>query len=390
MNQAKRMENAPLSGIRKIVDYSNKLEAQGAPIVHMEIGEPDFNTPKYIVDSVKKALDNNHVHYGPIVGIEPLRKAIASYYNSRFGTDYEAHEVQIISGAAHGIFVSIMAYLNPGDEILIPDPGYLCYMYIPNIAEAKIVPYVLREEDEYQINPEIMESLITKKTKAIILNSPSNPMGFTLNKKSIECVANLAQEHDLLIIEDNIYSRIMYDKTPFHSVIQIPAMKERTIVLDGFSKYYVMMGWRIGYMIADKSLMNPLMRLTFYSISCPNTFVQDAALAAMTQETEELGDNVKEYQKRRDYLVKALNELPGCSCKKPNGAFYIWLNIKGTGFKSQEFCERMLDTAYVSMTPGPVFGESCEGYVRISYANSLENCKEAIRRMKKFLEENKR
>lgn len=385
--QADRMKNAPLSKIREIIDVSGELERAGKPIVHMEIGEPDFDTPEHIVQAAKEALDQHQVHYGPVIGTAELRSAISETYGRKYNLHYDPKEVIVTHGVAHGIFLAMMAYLNPGDEILVPDPGYLCYFTVPNICGAKAVSYILDAEHEYQVNGEELEKLVNENTKMILLNTPSNPCGFLLNEASLKEIARIAEKYHLLVVTDEVYADIVYDGAEFKSIAQLPGMRERTIILNGFSKYYAMTGWRIGYIICDKTLMDPIMRLSFYSISCPNTFIQTAGVKALESDDAPSKAMVEEYKERRDYLYEELNKLPGCSCQKPDGAFYIFMNIQGTGMTSDEFCKYMLEKYYVTMTPGPVFGISGEGFVRVSYANSLDNLKIAIGRMKKALEE---
>lgn len=383
--QAERMKNAPLSKIREIIEYAGALERSGKKIIHMEIGEPDFDTPAHITAAAQRALTNNEVHYGPIMGIMPLRKAVAAWLTRRYHALYSADEVLVTTGVAQGIFLTMMAYLNPDDEILVPDPGYLAYFAVPNIAEAKAVPYALRESEGYQISREGLERHITPKTKAILLNSPSNPCGSILNRASLEAVADCAAAHDLLIISDEVYSEMVYGDAEFVSMSAVERVRERTIILNGFSKYYAMTGWRLGYLACAAPLMNPLMRLNFYNLSCPNTFVQSAAVTALESDDAPSRTMVKEYCRRRDVLTELLNTLPGCSCGKPDGAFYVFLNVKGTSLTADEFCKYMLDEAGVALTPGPVFGAEGHGYVRVSYAASMESIKHAVTLMREAL-----
>lgn len=386
ISQAHRMERAPLSKIREIIAYAGSLEAAGKRIIHLEIGEPDFNTPSHIVTACKKALDEGKVHYGPVTGIPELRAAVAQRYNRLYGSTYEADEVMITVGVEQGVFLAMNAYLNPGDEILVPDPGYLCYFTMPNIAEAKAVSYVLEEKNNFQINAEALEKLVTPSTKAILLNSPSNPCGSVLDERSLHIVADIAHRYNLLILSDEVYADMVYGKKSYYSAASFPELRERLIVLHGFSKYFAMTGWRIGYMLCDRTLMDPMMRLNFYNLSCPCTFIQYAALAALREDDAPSRAMVQEYERRRDYMVDALNSLPGCSCLRPDGAFYVFVNIKRTGMTGDEFCRVMIDEAGVSLTPGHVFGPMGKDFVRVSYANSLDNLKAAIALMREVLE----
>lgn len=384
--QAYRMENAPLSQIREIIAYAGQLEAAGKRIIHLEIGEPDFDTPAHIVAACKKAMDEGKMHYGPVTGIPELRAAVAAHYNRLYGSSYEADEVMITVGVEQGVFLSMNAYLNPGDEILVPDPGYLCYFTLPHIAGAVAVSYPLEESRNFQIDAAGLEKLVTPRTKAILLNSPSNPCGSVLDGPSLRVVADIAERHNLLVISDEVYADMVYGGKRFLSAASLPEMRKRLIVLHGFSKYFAMTGWRLGYMLCDRSLLDPMMRLNFYNVSCPGTFIQHAGLAALAEDDAPSRDMVREYERRRDYMVEAINGLPGCSCLPPDGAFYIFVNIAGTGMDSDGFCRAMIDEAGVSMTPGHVFGTRGGGFVRVSYANSMENLERAIGLMREVLE----
>ena len=381
------MEHAPLSKIREIIAYAGSLEAAGKRIIHLEIGEPDVDTPAHIVEACKKALDEGKVHYGPVTGIADLRAAVARRYNRLYGSSYEADEVMITVGVEQGVFLAMNAYLNPGDEILVPDPGYLCYFTLPNITGAKAVSYELKESNDFQIEAGAMEALITPNTRAILLNSPSNPCGSVLNEKSLKVVADIAARHNLLVISDEVYADMVYGGKKYCSAASLPELKERLIVLHGFSKYFAMTGWRIGYMLCDRSLMDPMMRLNFYNLSCPCTFIQYAALAALLEDDAPSRAMVAEYEKRRDYMVEALNSLPGCSCLRPDGAFYIFVNIKALGRSSSEVADYLLDHAHIATVPGSAFGSSGEGYIRLSYACSYERIVEAMERLKKAVAE---
>lgn len=384
--QADRMVNAPLSKIREVIAYASKLEAQGKRIVHLEIGEPDFNTPEHIVRACKKAMDEGKMHYGPVTGIAELRAAVAAHYNKLYGSSYTPDEVIITTGVEQGIFLSMNAYLNPGDEILVPDPGYLCYFTLPHIAGAEAVSYPLDEKDDFQLKAEELEKLVTPRTKAILLNSPSNPCGSMLDESSLRIVADLAERHNLLVISDEVYADMVYGGKKYCSAASLPSLKKRLIVLHGFSKYFAMTGWRLGYLLCDRALIDPLMRLNFYNLSCPNTFIQYAGLAALTEDDAPSRAMIREYENRRNYMVEALNTLPGCSCRMPDGAFYIFMNIVNTGMTADEFCRLMIDEAGVSLTPGHVFGSMGKDFVRVSYANSMENLKLAVSLMRECLE----
>lgn len=384
IRQSERMKNAPLSNIRNIIAYADRLEREGRSVIHLELGEPDFNTPAHIVDACKKALDNQEVHYGPITGTLELRRAL-SRHCTRYGLEYAPEEVLVSTGVVHGVFLSMLAYLDPGDEILVPDPGYLIYFADPHIAQAKPVSYPLREENHFQLDAGTLEALVTPRTKAILICSPANPCGSVLNRDSLAAVADLAIRHNLLVLSDEIYSDMTYDGPMPPSIASLPGMRERTIVLNGFSKYYAMTGWRLGYMLCPVDLLDPIMRLSFYSIACPTTFIQSAGIAALEGGEGPSQDMLAEYRRRRDFMVEAVNAMPGCRCRRPEGAFYIFANIEGTGLDADTFCTRLLEETGVTVTPGPVFGDEGKGFIRISYANSLENLQEAARRMHRWL-----
>lgn len=384
IRQSERMKNAPLSNIRNIIAYADRLEREGRSVIHLELGEPDFNTPAHIVDACKKALDNQEVHYGPITGTLELRRAL-SRHCTRYGLEYAPEEILVSTGVVHGVFLSMLAYLDPGDEILVPDPGYLIYFADPHIAQAKPVSYPLREENHFQLDAATLEALVTPRTKAILICSPANPCGSVLNRDSLAAVADLAIRHNLLVLSDEIYSDMTYDGPMPPSIASLPGMRERTIVLNGFSKYYAMTGWRLGYMLCPVDLLDPIMRLSFYSIACPTTFIQSAGIAALEGGEGPSKDMLAEYRRRRDFMVEAVNAMPGCRCRRPEGAFYIFANIEGTGLDADTFCTRLLEETGVTVTPGPVFGDEGKGFIRISYANSLENLQEAARRMHRWL-----
>lgn len=384
IRQSERMKNAPLSNIRNIIAYADRLEREGRSVIHLELGEPDFNTPAHIVDACKKALDNQEVHYGPITGTLELRRAL-SRHCTRYGLEYAPEEILVSTGVVHGVFLSMLAYLDPGDEILVPDPGYLIYFADPHIAQAKPVSYPLREENHFQLDAATLEALVTPRTKAILICSPANPCGSVLNRDSLAAVADLAIRHNLLVLSDEIYSDMTYDGPMPPSIASLPGMRERTIVLNGFSKYYAMTGWRLGYMLCPVELLDPIMRLSFYSIACPTTFIQSAGIAALEGDEGPSQDMLAEYRRRRDFMVEAVNAMPGCRCRRPEGAFYIFANIEGTGLDADTFCTRLLEETGVTVTPGTVFGDEGKGFIRISYANSLENLQEAARRMHRWL-----
>jgi len=380
--QAKRMETVALSGIRKIVARANELDSQGRDVIHFDLGEPDFDTPSHIKEATKAALDRGEVHYPPIAGIAGLKEAIAGKLKRENQLDYLPEEVIVTTGVAQGMLASILCFLNEGEEILIPDPGYLSYIYIPRIAQGIIKTYGLYEANHFQIDAAELKEKITEKTKIIVLISPNNPIGSILNRDSLQAVADLAQQHNLLVISDEIYERLTYGDEP-KSIASLPGMKERTIILNGFSKYFAMTGWRLGYIAAHKQLIDPMFRFCFYNTTSANAFTQWGAIAGLTESNQPSEAMKAEYQKRRDYLVSQINQIDKLSCLEPKGAFYLFVNIKKTGMDSERFAHYLLEEVGVATVPGTNFGENGEGFIRMSYATSYENIVKAIPRIKK-------
>lgn len=381
-NQAKRMENAPLSGIRIVADKCMKLEQQGKKVIAFTMGEPDSTTPQYIIDAAKAALDAGKTKYPPIVGIPALRNAISERYKKEGKVSYEPQEILVTTGAAQAMFLSMMSYLDPGDEVIVPDPGYNSYTTIPNIAGAVMKKYNLLEENEFQIDPKELEGLITDKTKMLVLISPNNPIGASLKKETVEAIVAVLQDKDILVISDEIYDKLSYEEEPPVSIASYPGMKEKTIVINGFSKYYAMTGWRLGWAAAPAELLEPMARLLFQTTAGAVSFVEEAAVVALQNEDDSCQKMVEEFKRRKDYLVAEINKIDKLSCLAPKGAFYVFVNIKKTGMTAEEFADYLLEECLVAVVPGTVFGHNGEGYVRLSYANSMENIVEAMKRIK--------
>lgn len=375
------MVNAPLSGIRIIADKCMKMEAKGIDVIKFTMGEPDYVTPAYIREAAKEALDKGLTKYPPIVGIPALRKAISDKYKKQPGVDYEPNEILVTTGAAQGMFLALMSYLNPGDEVLIPDPGYNSYSTIPNIAGAVMKFYNLYEDNEFQIDVEELESLITDKTKMMVIISPNNPLGAALKKENMDAVYEVIKDKDILVVSDEIYEKLSYDDEP-QSIASYPGMKEKTIVINGFSKYYAMTGWRLGWMAAPWELLEPMSRLLFQTTAGAASFAEEAAVVALEQEDDSCKEMVEEFRRRRDYIVEEINKIDKVSCITPRGAFYVFMNIKETGLTSDEFADFALEQSHVAVVPGTVFGSNGEGYVRLSYANSMEVITEGLARIK--------
>jgi aspartate aminotransferase len=361
------------------------LEKQGKNIVHLEIGEPDFDTPKNIKEAAAKAINAGYTHYTPSAGMLELRQAVADYISKTRKLDVKPEEVVITPGGKPVMFFGVLALVNPGDEVLYPNPGFPVYESVIKFVGAKPVPIPLKEENEFSFDPEYVKKKITKKTKMIILNSPENPTGGVIPREQLKVIADCLEDRDdVFVLSDEIYSRIIYEGKP-ESISQFPGMKDKTIILDGFSKSYAMTGWRLGYGVMRKDLAIRMAQLMTNSNSCTNTFVQIAGIEALKGSQTEPERMVAEFKKRREVIVDGLNEIKGITCKKPHGAFYVFPNIRGTGMDSRKLGDHLLNKAGVSVLPGASFGEYGEGYLRLSFANSIENIKIALNNIEKSL-----
>lgn len=375
------------SGIRKVNEKALFMERNGEKIYHFEIGRPDFDTPEYIKKACIESLNNGDVFYTSNFGYQELREEIANYLTNRKQIKSTYEEVIVTVGLAEAIYDVLNVILEKGDEILVPDPVWMNYINIPRMLGAIDVKYALLEDREYQPDLEEMSKKITDKTKAIVLVSPHNPTGSMLDRKSLEGIAKIAKKHNLIVISDEIYERLVYKEEGHISIASLPGMRERTVTLNGFSKAYSMTGWRIGYVSAPKELILAINKIHQVNTTSAASFVQKAAIVALRDETTEVEEMRQEYQRRRDYAVKAINEIPGISCIAPAGAFYIFINIKPLGVPSVEFAEYLLEHEKVALVPGDVFGENGEGYLRMSFANSLDNIVEGIQRIAHGVEE---
>lgn len=387
---AKRMESLPFSEIRAVMEKATKMQQAGENVIHLEIGRPDFDTPEKIKEAAYKSLKAGHVFYTSNYGIPALRKEIAKWETEHHGVQYDADEVLVTVGVGEATYASMAAFLEDGDEVLVPNPVWLNYIHVPSSLGAVPVTYNLKEENNYQIDMEELESKITDKTKMIVIVNPSNPTGGVLSRETLEKLSQLAIKNDLLVVADEIYSQLVYDDTKHVSIASLPGMKERTITLGGFSKAYSMTGWRLGYMCAPRGIIAACVRVHQYTITCASSFVQEAAVTALRDCADDVEAMRQEYQRRKDYAVKALNEINGISCNDPQGAFYIFVNVKSLGMSSMEVAEYFLEEAKVAMVPGSAFGSEGEGYLRLSYACSYEDLQEAIRRIKDAVEKLKK
>ena len=364
---------------------AKELERQGKSIVHLEIGEPDFDTPEHIRDAAKQALDDGFTHYGASAGQIELREAIAKHQTERQGYDVSADSVIVTPGGKPVMFFTIMALVEQGVEVIYPNPGFPIYESMINYMGGIAVPMQLNEESGYNADIDNLRSLITPRTKLIIVNSPNNPCGSVIPESDLEKIAEMAGENDLVVLADEIYKDMYYGDQEHVSITKFPGMRERTVILDGFSKSYAMTGWRLGYGVFPDFLVEPVTRLMTNSVSCTSVFSQMAAIAALEGPQDSVAAMMEEFTKRRDLVVEGLNSLPGITCPVPKGAFYAFPNIRGTGMSSQEFANKALYEAGVALLAGTAFGAFGDGYIRISFANSQENLLEAIERLRKIL-----
>lgn len=367
----------------EVLAKAKKLEAQGKKIIHLEIGEPDFETPDHIKEAAKKALDDNFTHYVPSPGLMDVREVIAEHQTDVHGKNISPENVVFTPGAKPIMFFTIMALIEPGDEVIYPNPGFPIYESMINYVGGKPIPMELKEEKGFNADVDLIEKSITSKTKLIIINSPNNPCGSVMDAGDIRRVADLAYKNNIAILTDEVY-KDLYFEGGHNSVFDFDDMEKQTVILDGFSKSYAMTGWRLGYGIFPDELVEPISRLVTNSVSCTSAFSQKAAAAAILGPQDSVKMMLKEFQERAKIVVDGFNDIKGISCIKPKGAFYAFPNIKETGFKSQELSDELLNQG-VAVLPGTSFGRFGEGYLRISFANSRENLKEALSIIKNFL-----
>src|SRR5437870_1202724 len=378
---AERMRRLGTETAFEVLGRARALEAEGKKIIHLEIGEPDFDTPVNIKQAAKQALDAGYTHYGPASGLPEARAAIARHVASTRGIEVSPDQVVITPGAKPIMFFAVLACVDEGDEVIYPNPGFPIYESAVEFVGGKAVALQLREEKEFGFDIADLKRLITPRTRMIILNSPHNPTGGILTESAVRAIANLALEHDLLVLSDEIYGRIMYDGTRNFSIASLPGMQERTIILDGFSKTFAMTGWRLGYGVMPEELARHVTRLQINSTSCTTSFSQIAAVEALTGPQRDVESMVEEFKRRRDLIVDGLNGIPGIRSHKPLGAFYVFPNITGTGKTSRALADQLLNEAGVACLSGTAFGRFGEGYLRFSYANSIPNIEKALERI---------
>ena len=361
----------------EVLARAKAMEADGAKIIHLEIGEPDFPTAGHIVEAAVEALRAGHTHYVPAPGIPELREAVAAFLERTGRMRVPPDRVVITPGAKPIMFFTILALCGPGDEVLYPDPGFPMYESITAFAGAAGVPVPLREGNQFRIDTEELEDLISERTRLLVLNTPHNPCGSALTRDDCAKIAEIAQRHDLIVLSDEVYWAIRYGGEHV-SVLDFDGMADRTILLDGWSKTFAMTGWRLGFGVFPPALVEPITRLAINSVSCTSAFSQYAAIAALDGSWDGVWQMVAEFRRRRDIIVAGLNDIPGISCVEPDGAFYAFPNITGTGLTSAQFQARLLTEAGVAALSGTAFGRYGEGYLRFSYANSVANIQAAL------------
>jgi len=385
MTVAARMNDLGTESAFEVLARARALEAQGKEIIHLEIGEPDFETPKHIVEAGRKAIADGFTHYGPTAGLPQLRESIARNSGEVRGTNTDPANVVVTPGAKPIMFYVLLALAEPGVEVIYPNPGFPIYQSMIKFCGATPVPMQLLEEKDYHPDLAALPGLITDKTRLIIINSPENPCGSALTKEELETIAGIVKQHpDLYVMADEIYKDILYTGEHY-SISCIPGMQERTIILDGFSKSYAMTGWRMGYGILPEELVPHIVKLAVNSVSCAASFTQMAAVAALEGPKDEVEAMIAEFGIRRRLIADGLRSIPGLNCPEPEGAFYAFPSIKGTGLTSAEFEDRAMNQAGVALLSGSAFGEFGEGYVRLSYANSQDNIKQAIDKLDKMV-----
>ncbi|HEX8992693.1 MAG TPA: pyridoxal phosphate-dependent aminotransferase [Anaerolineales bacterium] len=386
---AGRTDHLKPEGAYQVLARAQALESQGRKIIHFEIGQPDFDTFENIREAGRQAIAEGKTRYTPPAGMPALREAIAEAAGAQRGAHFDPAQVVVAPGTKPNLFYSTLALVGPGDEVLYPDPGFPTYKAMIGVAGGTPVPVPLQEKHQFSFDLDAFDQLINERTRLIILNSPSNPTGGVLPMADLEHIAEAAQRYDCWVLSDEIYMRIIYDGLQAPSIVGLPGMSERTIIVDGFSKTYSMTGWRLGYGIMPASLAARMELLLTHSVGCPAHFTQVAALEAIRGPQDRVAEVVREYQRRRDLIVDGLNEIPGVTCQKPQGAFYVLPNVQSFGMTSNELAEYLLDEAGVAVLPGTAFGDYGEGYLRLSYSTSQETIRagldcmfEALRRLK--------
>jgi len=384
---ARRMSRLGTETAFEVLNKARALERRGKSIIHLEIGEPDFDTPANVVEAGVDALHKGWTHYGPAAGLPDLRQTIADYVSRTRAVKVTPEEVVVVPGGKPIIFFTILALIDEGDEVIYPNPGFPIYESMIHYVGGKGVPIHLREERDFSLDVDELAALITGRTKLIILNSPQNPTGGVMQRRDVEQVAKVIGDRNILVLSDEIYSRLLFEGEHF-SIMSVPGMQERTILLDGFSKTYAMTGWRMGYGVMRADLAAHITRLMTNSNSCTASFTQIAGIEALRGDQGSVDQMCAEFKRRRDVVVAGLNKIKGFSCRMPKGAFYVFPNITKTGWKSKPLADALLEQAGVAALSGTAFGDFGEGYLRFSVANSLENLEQALDRIDQWTKKN--
>jgi len=375
---SERAKEIPLSGIRVIFEKAQSM----SDVVRLEVGEPDFDTPENIRTAALEALRKGETHYTSSAGILDLREAISRKFDSDNSLEYDAKtQIVVTAGSQNSLNLALMAIVNPGEEVLIPDPGWPNYEVLTKMAQGIPIRYPLRESNSFRLDQEDLKAKVNKKTKAVIICSPSNPTGSVLEEKHLQAVASIAEENDLLVISDEIYEKIIYGSAKHRSIGALPGMAERVVTVNGFSKAYAMTGWRLGYAGGPREIISQMIKLNTGLNTCASSIAQRAGVEALRGPQNSVRQMCEEYLRRRDFLLGRLREIPGLTCVVPEGAFYAFPNIQTLGLSSFDFAMAILDRAKVSTVPGSAFGASGEGYIRLSYANSIEQIGKGLDRM---------
>jgi aspartate/methionine/tyrosine aminotransferase len=388
---AERMSRLGTEGAFEVLAKARRLEADGKKVVHLEIGEPDFSTPDNIIEAGISAMQHGYTHYTPASGIFEAREAVAGFVSRTLKTEVDPTEVVLVPGSKNVLLFTLLACIEPGDEVIVPDPGYPAYASQVNFIGAVPKPVTLREESGFRMDLDELASLVTPKTRMLIVNTPQNPTGGVLTQEDIKFVCDLAHKHDLLLVSDEIYSQLVYGFDHV-SPLSHPGMRERTVLMDGLSKSYAMTGWRLGYAVAPKALAAKLDTLMINSSSCAAGFTQMAAIEALSAPESEhaVARMVKVFEHRRNVVVDGLNAIPGMRCARPQGAFYAFPNIEGTGFDEHELADRLLSEAGVAVLPGTAFGHAGKGFIRLAYTQSEDELKLGLDRIGEFIAANPR
>lgn len=385
---AGRLVEVPASLIRTYMNLASAFQKEGKPVIKFSAGEPNFNTPSDIKEAAIRAITNNQTHYTSNKGYDPMRKAISAYMKEFFEVDYDYDkEILVTSSAAEALNNTMFAFVDDGDEVIIPTPSFVTYKALTSMCGAKIVNLPLKPEDSFQIDLAKLKASITDKTKMLILNNPCNPTGAVIPYETLKVICELAVEYNFLVLSDEIYGRLVYGNNKFYSVASFPGMKERTILVSGFSKTFAMTGWRIGYICADEPLFHKLLRCHQYSTTCSPTFIEIALAEAMnsTLTRKQVAEMITEFSARRDLIIKELDTIPELSYTTPQGAFYIMVNVNSLGLKGTEFSRKLLEEQYVATVPAIGLGEDTDTFVRFSYAASQEDIRQGFERIRKMV-----